>query len=337
MKRYYILIIFLAFAIQAMFSQTRIAVFAIGDLQEERCRLLSDQLVEAFAESDKYIAINRQESLNKLVSIATKYQETGRVDFTQAVNATKQYGESQLCAVDVYSIDDMKVFRATVLDVEKNIVVKTASVAANKDDINYIKLLEISKRLSNRIIGDNNSLYGTYDNDLAELKKRDSIDKVKQAKEERLSKYVQANTKSMPAWCFSLCWSAGYPWNMGGSVEYFHKVGVVGLSGYLNVGGYLFDDVNNHRYNRLNLNAGLRVYPYRGFYAGCGYGYIVSKSTGLEGRGIHFNAGYTHFQKVDWWGMCYGGDIGATYDIINNHFDPSIQIRVGFSMGKMDW
>lgn len=310
-----------------MSSQTRIAVFVIGDMQEERCRLLSDQLVEAFAENENYIAINRQESLNKLVSKTIKIQENGHIDYTQAVNATKQYGESQLCAVEIYSIDNMKVFRANVLDVEKNIVVKTASVAANKDDINYINLLEISKKLSNRIIGDTNSRLGTYDNDLAELKRQDSINKVKAAKENRRSKYVEANAKSMPNWGFSICMNGGYPWHLGGSFEYFHKVGVVGLSGYLNVGGYLWDDVNN----RLNLNAGLRLYPYRGFYAGCGYGYIV------EGHGVHFNVGYTYFLKVGWWGMCYGGDVGATYDIIHSHFDPSIQIRMGFIFGNMDW
>ena len=133
-------------------AQTRIAVYISGVLSENYNTLLGDNLVETFAESNQYIAVNRSDALNLMLKKAQSIQENGHIDYTQVVSATKQYGESQLCAVNVIEIDYMYVFRASLLDVQTNTVIKTASAEAPKSEIGYTKILEIAQKLSNRLL-----------------------------------------------------------------------------------------------------------------------------------------------------------------------------------------
>ena len=133
-------------------AQTRIAVYVSGILSENYNTLLGDNLVETFAESNQYIAVNRSAALNSILKKAQSIQENGHIDYTQVVSATKQYGESQLCAVNVIEIDYMYVFRASLLDVLTNTVIKTASAEAPKSEIGYTKILEIAQKLSNRLL-----------------------------------------------------------------------------------------------------------------------------------------------------------------------------------------
>ncbi len=136
-----------------MFAQkTRIAVYVFGVLSENYNTLLGDNLVETFTENNQYIAVNRSDALNAVIQRTLEYQRNGHIDYTQIVNATKQYGESQLCAVHVIEIEHMYVFRASLLDVLTNTVIKTASAEAPKSEIKYTKILEIAQKLSNRLL-----------------------------------------------------------------------------------------------------------------------------------------------------------------------------------------
>ena len=153
---------FLLSACLCLSAQTRIAVYVSGVLAENYNTLLGDNLVEAFAGSKQYIAVNRSEALNSMLKKAHSIQENGHVDYTQVVSATKQYGESQLCAVNVIEIDYMYVFRASLLDVLTNTVIKTASAESPKSEIGYTKILEIAKKLSGRLLPDVQQSHSDY-------------------------------------------------------------------------------------------------------------------------------------------------------------------------------
>lgn len=177
MKRFtvFLLLYFWMSAGLCFSEQIRIAVYVSGVLSENYRTLLGDNLVETFAESNQYIAVNRSAALNSMLKEAQSIQENGHIDYTQVVSATKQYGESQLCAVNVIEIDYMYVFRASLLDVLTNTVIKTASAESSKNEIGYTKIIEIAHKLSYRLLpnekqSDNtmfNSLKAASDIDLA--------------------------------------------------------------------------------------------------------------------------------------------------------------------------
>lgn len=133
-------------------AQTRIGVYTYGVLSENYNTLLGDNLVEAFTESNQYIAVNRSASLFNMLQKARAIQEKGHIDQSQILSTSKEYGETQICAVDVIEIDYMYIFRATLLDATTNEVLKTASAEVAKSEIGYTKILEIAQKLSSRLI-----------------------------------------------------------------------------------------------------------------------------------------------------------------------------------------
>ena len=176
MKKSIILLCFVFCTILSLSAQTRIGVYTYGVLDENYNTLLGDNLVEAFTESNQYIAVNRSASLFHMLQKARSIQEKGHIDQSQILSTSKEYGETQICAVDVKEIDNMYIFRATLLDATTNEVLKTASAELAVSQIGYVKILEISQRLSARLItGSNtqqtssnlNSLQATSDVELA--------------------------------------------------------------------------------------------------------------------------------------------------------------------------
>lgn len=176
MKKSIILLCFVFCTILSLSAQTRIGVYTYGVLDENYNTLLGDNLVEAFTESNQYIAVNRSASLFHMLQKARSIQEKGHIDQSQILSTSKEYGETQICAVDVKEIDNMYIFRATLLDATTNEVLKTASAELAVSQLGYVKILEISQRLSARLItGSNtqqtssnlNSLQTTSDVELA--------------------------------------------------------------------------------------------------------------------------------------------------------------------------
>ena len=163
-----------------MSAQIKIAVYVSGILSDEYNVLLGDNLVEAFSENERYIAVNRSDALNSLLDKARSFQENGRIDLSQVANATKGYGETQLCAVDVLKIEHMYVFRASLLDIEKNTVIKTASAEAPKDDFGYTKCIEIAKRLQTRLLPESKQVT----NDRNDIREFSDIDLARRRVEE---------------------------------------------------------------------------------------------------------------------------------------------------------
>lgn len=174
MKKTIILLCLLVSTIFYTSAQTRIGVYTYGVLPENYNTLLGDNLVEAFTESNQYIAVNRSASLFQMLQKARSIQEKGHIDQSQVLSTSKEYGETQICAVDVIEIDYMYVFRATLLDATTNEVLKTASAEVAKSEIGYTKILEIVQKLSVRLVpgtrqndSDLNSLKATSDVELA--------------------------------------------------------------------------------------------------------------------------------------------------------------------------
>lgn len=152
MKKTIILLCLIISTITQVLAQTRIGVYTYGVLPENYNTLLGDNLVEAFTESNQYIAVNRSASLFNMLQKARSIQEKGHIDQSQVLSTSKEYGETQICAVDVIEIDYMYIFRATLLDATTNEVLKTASAEVAKSEIGYTKILEIAQKLSNRLI-----------------------------------------------------------------------------------------------------------------------------------------------------------------------------------------
>ena len=152
MKKTIILLCLILSTIMQLSAQTRIGVYTYGVLSENYNTLLGDNLVEAFTESNQYIAVNRSASLFNMLQKARSIQEKGHIDQSQVLSTSKEYGETQICAVDVIEIDYMYIFRASLLDATTNEVLKTASADVAKSEIGYTKILEIAQKLSGCLI-----------------------------------------------------------------------------------------------------------------------------------------------------------------------------------------
>lgn len=153
MNKIYTLLFVLSFAL-SLCAKTSVGVYVSGDMDENYKTLLGNKLVEAFTASDQYIAVNRSTALNAILKEAHATMRKGNVDYTQVVNATKQSGETQLCGVSVYIIDNMYIFSATLLDVLTNTVIRTASAECVIDELKYPKIVKISETLAAGLIPD---------------------------------------------------------------------------------------------------------------------------------------------------------------------------------------
>lgn len=174
MKKSIIFLCLIICTIIQVSAQTRIGVYTYGVLSENYNTLLGDNLVEAFTESNQYIAVNRSASLFQMLQKARSIQEKGHIDQSQILSTSKEHGETHICAVDVIEIDYMYVFRASLLDATTNEVQKTASAEVAKSEIGYTKILETAQKLSARLVpgirpsdSDLKSLQATSDMELA--------------------------------------------------------------------------------------------------------------------------------------------------------------------------
>ena len=237
-------------------EKTRVAVYVTGDLDKKYQSILAGNLTEAFTVNDKYIAVNRSDVLNALLDKAVDRMDNGRIDYSQAVNATKQYGETQLCAVDVVKIDYTYVFRATLLDVESNTVIKTAS-EATESSISYNTIRDISQKLISRL--------------MPEVMIPNPPNKQKNKKNDYSGGYI--------AWGIA---GAGYPWNLTTSFN-FRYGGIVGFGLYadlgldfthVNVKCGQYSDFSYTTVTTFHYAGGIKFYPYRGINIGCGYGSV---------------------------------------------------------------
>lgn len=178
MKRIIIacLLFLFPFVVVEIQAQTRISISVIGSLDENYNRLLANKMVQAFSKSSEYVAVNRSASLNEVIKQTHALQRNGNIDYTQVVNAAKQYGETQLCIVDVFPIENVYEFSATLIDLQKNTVSSTASTECIISELNVQTLVEISNTLTKELVpGLEHS-----NSDLSTIQKKAEVDLAKQ-------------------------------------------------------------------------------------------------------------------------------------------------------------
>ena len=323
-------------------AQTKIAVYVSSVLSEERNTLLADNLVEAFAENDKYIAVNRSSAVNAILSEAHEILQNGHIDFTQVANATKQFGESQVCAVSVIKLTDTYVFRASIVDVETNAVIKSTSHHITKSyngDLTYNDIYEASQKLIN----------GLLDCPKPEPVKQQQVE--------------TNNKKSKKKGTCDIAWGiagAGYPWNLATSFNFRYGT-IVGLGLYADIGAAFTHVSVESSYSgssyfasttvtKLHYAAGAKFYVFQGLNVGCGYGSLhnplervrynfgaeldkneakaIRKQFNDNRNGLLIHAGY------DWYSdflFFLGFNGGISYDLKNKKIEPMFNLKIGLS------
>lgn len=193
-------------------------------------------------------------------------------------------------------------------------------------------------------------------------------EKLKQSEKKRSkidvmdNSYCRANKNRYVAWSIA---GAGYPWNLTTGIE-FRGGGIVGVGLYGDI-GMDFTTVDYYSYDGVRIDestvktafryaGGVRFYPYRGLFVDCGYGSIANAKTSLReikdghyaiystpekardavqnSHGVLFHAGYNLVTNLsNGAGFFLGLSGGASYDVINKVFAPSVNLKIGVAWG----
>lgn len=175
--------------------------------------------------------------------------------------------------------------------------------------------------------------------------------------------YCRANKNRYVAWNIA---GAGYPWNLVTGIE-FRGGGIVGVGLYGDIGMDFTTVEYSYRNNWDNVfrektvktafryAGGVRFYPYKGLFLDCGYGTIAKASVDSiavsysnhsndidndarkkveNSHGVLFHAGYNLVTNLsDGAGFFLGLSGGASYDVINKVFAPSVNLKIGVAWG----
>lgn len=183
----------------------------------------------------------------------------------------------------------------------------------------------------------------------AEFKAKER-EEAKRAREERLkdNDYINNRRNKYVAWGI---FGATYPWDLNTSIEfrYGNTIGF-GLYGGVGVGFtscyYYSSSYHKKRYDKahcsFSYSAGLKFFPYRGFFIGCGYGsyypidtYDADANYTIEkNHGMQFMLGYDFVSKMeDNLGFYLGVKGGIIYDIKNKAIVPLAGLKLGLAFG----
>ena len=129
-------------------QQKKVAVYVTGQ-QTGVNKVLGDKLVEAFAKSGKYIAIERTASFLAELGKEQNYQRTGAVDDNELSRLGKQFGVQLVCVADISEVFGQKYVSARLIDVESAEVVNSSNTNSNLDSMN--ELLKVSQKLATEL------------------------------------------------------------------------------------------------------------------------------------------------------------------------------------------
>lgn len=186
-------------------------------------------------------------------------------------------------------------------------------------------------------------------------------------KKEKLKNQLYWDKGKYVAWNIS---GTGYPWNLTDGVE-FRYGGIFGIGGYLDLGmdftrikySYYIDDGWRGYSTTTKLffhyGGGLKIYLYKGIFIDCGYGTInkptidvgpsgsdsiwtrepkeIAKEKAEYSHGLLFHAGYNLVTNLDSGAVFFLGlSAGASYDVKNKVFAPSVLLKIGvaFDVGS---
>lgn len=135
---------------------------------------------------------------------------------------------------------------------------------------------------------------------------------------------------------------AGYPWNLVSGVE-FRGGNLIGVGFYGELGmDFTACSYHYQKYEEtatfFHYAGGIKFYPYRGLFLDAGYGTISKpvdkseKSNVGHSHGVLFHAGYNLVTNLSGgYGFFLGVNGGASYDVINKVFAPSVNLKIGIA------
>lgn len=356
MKRLLLTTIFICgFLCLSAQNKTRISVFVTGDIPNKCDNLIADELVQFFLESNKYIPINRSRELNDILKRVHAIQEDGHIDTRQIANATKAFAETQVCGVNVYTIGKLSIFSATIIDLETEQIIKSASTkvitAELKSEVTaYDVLIKATKRIANQLIGNFHNYDFDEDNDLLEkigkLEEEERKKVEKREKEERKEEEKQEKEQERKLRRESIAkktedysylggtFGGLYPWNFTAGLTARYGSKFIGIGGYIDLGMDFepLDHIDANVYFRmasgvqlyicegLNIDIGYCTLPPTEAYYKAGYD---KKYVYFPNQGLSFRLGYQNLWNV--WGLGIGA--GGVYNFFTKELSLSINLK----------
>ena len=139
MKTKVFIVLLLASSMTAV-AQKKVAVYVTGQ-QSGITKVLGDQLVAAFANNGKYIAIERTASFLSELNKEQGYQRTGAVDDNELSRLGKQFGVQLVCVAEITEVFGENYVSARLIDVETAEILNTSnmnSALSNMDEMKSV-------------------------------------------------------------------------------------------------------------------------------------------------------------------------------------------------------
>ena len=145
------------------FNSKKVAVYVVkNDTRKEIGRVLADKLVAGFANSGRYIAIERTNSFLTQLSKEQNYQQSGAVNDNDLSRLGKQFGVDYVCIADVSDVFGEIFVSARLIDVE------TAEVVNGYDAGGAMNTMNNCLKVANEIAA--NLSIGTFKEQVEEAK-----------------------------------------------------------------------------------------------------------------------------------------------------------------------
>lgn len=129
----------------------KVAVYVVkSDAGKEIGKVLGDKIVAGFANSGRYVAVERTNSFLVQLNKEHDYQQSGAVDDNELSRLGKQFGVQYVCVVDITDIFGEKYISTRLVDVETAEVANTFDINGEINDMNSCLQManEISLNLS---------------------------------------------------------------------------------------------------------------------------------------------------------------------------------------------
>jgi hypothetical protein len=166
-----------------VFGQQKVAVYVTGGENAGINKVLGDQLVAAFTNSGRYIAIERTSSFLAELGKEQNYQRTGAVDDNELSRLGKQFGVQLVCVAEVNDVFGQKYVSARLIDVESAEVINTSN--ANSTLSSMDELMKVTKDITTILTGETAKekatkiAKGKADEEAKELAKKSAIEQAK--------------------------------------------------------------------------------------------------------------------------------------------------------------
>lgn len=269
--------------------------------------------------------------------------QTSDIDFNVVANSFK-IPMKEVCVFSEKSRDDSQWYYYQLLQVAINGNITPNFRQFTGDCYDFSKAKELREIMKEE-----------YKEKIEEDKKRQEQETKAKRKQQLRSNLYWEKGKYV-AWNIA---GTGYPWNLTDGVELRYG-GIIGIGAYLDVG---MDFTTIRRYNNnfgryeydktnvfFHYDGGIKFYLYKGIFLDCGYG-TINVPTGelnyyktwdgdtkrytnvtTNSHGFLFHAGYNLVTSLRYGtGFFLSLSAGASYDMINKVFAPSVVLKIGIA------